>query len=1336
MSTRIASIIGSCALGAATAVWAAAPTPVAVWDGDFSAESLSKNGWTLNLMGNALSADNSTITIDRDNNGVRLDADTAVDGVTVVVRYSGLATGPSGRVLATSSVNKDYDRTGIRLTTGGALCGCANNSTDSGAMSNYGTIDGSAPSSGYMAFVYKGTSDDRGTFIYFKSAGGTYPAASSWGKYQLSYEADAGVSGVTLGGLRQAVSGWTAAKGMSITGVAVFEGRVPVDELEAYSFPAADYAVAADTTVSALNVALGDAREVALSVSPDVTITYDATFAASIVRMSSTGNIKFAAKAPPSAAELAKLDLSGVQGSVVRTWLNPGVVGYNFRNDSGGETDGQLATGGTWFISANSGNGTDTGLFADGLSKLSWSASGTWASGVGSSITTGYLDDNSSQSPVIMLSAVPYASYDVVIYCSTDSDNFKFSAKEVNGKLYTWNGSQTIETTDSNDAWGQSKSATIDEGTNALRVNGLSGSLTIKGGKYSNTTDLKCRGCIAAIQIMPSGVSSGKSEIVIDATEGWTTTDSDMLSGIRTSYRNVHVLGSGQNGATLNFGDLNAASMYISSHIVFYGGTHAVTIDGANNSTIGSNASEPILEVLDGTTLDFYQHDLSGWLGSAAAKVPSCNIQVDAGGQMNIRLDGAGTTYYQGRYTIYPGATVTSYVTTGNDAGSHLRFNGGAVEGSEQIYVPATTTSEPGVARFNGIEGNTGIFLASDETAGLGIFVGDNSTLEFDLDIAGVAAAPLAKWGEGRLNFNGGLSGYAGTLTVNEGTVQLGDTSVASLVNNATVEVVYGGENSEGQVVGTKITSYSGTGDIWVTLTQDLLDEIENNPSSDGYTLLPGVRIRADKVRVGNAPAGYSVHVSGNGMVLSNGTDGYPEWTGASNDWSSSQFDGRQFATENMDVFFSQGEQPETAVTVTANHAPTVNSITFIADDTAYTLSPHSGPNADKVTSTGTLSVSGLAPVRVETPLEVAGIALGEGSEFTFANTALTVPEGQLTGSGTLILDPGEGKEFTMSAANIGYTGEAVIASGTVKMGHHECFGQMNRAASVRVKGGATLDENLAECKSVYYAENGYANRVVLEDGATFTSSSDNFYQGSPDNKYAPVSSLTLEGDANAVADVADVAMSLAYNWDYTHINLGGYTLTKTGDHDFYVSAPSISGSGVLDVKAGGLVMSASYWGSRQGTFSDGTLKLAAGTVFKMTPYLDHAPTFTVKNLELNGSVHRDDEASTLTVTGYVTGNGTTPMLTLAEGAVFKPTGTGYLTVSESLSGTMTIDLSGIDMAHVMAVPLFKVGSAENLPASSDLVFSESLPRGWKLAVTRDGCGYKLAKQAFDIRLR
>ena len=162
--------------------------------------------------------------------------------------------------------------------------------------------------------------------------------------------------------------------------------------------------------------------------------------------------------------------------------------------------------------------------------------------------------------------------------------------------------------------------------------------------------------------------------------------------------------------------------------------------------------------------------------------------------------------------------------------------------------------------------------------------------------------------------------------------------------------------------------------------------------------------------------------------------------------------------------------------------------------------------------------------------------------------------------------------------------------------------------------------------------------------------------------------------------------------------------------------------------------------------FTEGTLRLDSGTYFNMTHYYTSGKyhVFTVKNLELNGIVTRqagtDATNSTLTVTGYVTGNGTTPMLTLAEGAVFKPAGTGYLTITESLTlpSVLTNDVSGINFDAVSTVPLFKVGLPEMLPEAEKMAFScGKLPKRWSLVKTSDGLGYKLKKEmSFSIRLR
>ena len=105
-------------------------------------------------------------------------------------------------------------------------------------------------------------------------------------------------------------------------------------------------------------------------------------------------------------------------------------------------------------------------------------------------------------------------------------------------------------------------------------------------------------------------------------------------------------------------------------------------------------------------------------------------------------------------------------------------------------------------------------------------------------------------------------------------------------------------------------------------------------------------------------------------------------------------------------------------------------------------------------------------------------------------------------------------------------------------------------------------------------------------------------------------------------------------------------------------------------------------------------------------------------------------------VFGY-RGKGTTPMLTMSEGAVFKPNGTGYFTVTESLSGTMMIDMSGLDLESTYnKIPLVKVGSAEMRSSVSVDFVSGTKPKGWALVKTADGLGYDLARTGFSIIVR
>ena len=139
--------------------------------------------------------------------------------------------------------------------------------------------------------------------------------------------------------------------------------------------------------------------------------------------------------------------------------------------------------------------------------------------------------------------------------------------------------------------------------------------------------------------------------------------------------------------------------------------------------------------------------------------------------------------------------------------------------------------------------------------------------------------------------------------------------------------------------------------------------------------------------------------------------------------------------------------------------------------------------------------------------------------------------------------------------------------------------------------------------------------------------------------------------------------------------------------------------------------------------FADGTHTVAGALA------ADGVLTFT--NLVINGSADCG-----VAVSGFISGHGTVASLTLAEGAAFKPDGTDYLTVSDSLTGTMLIDLSDLALESMTQVPLFKTGTAAILPAANAVRFVGGRPGSWNLRAVRQGYGYDLRKGGIAIFVR
>ena len=504
------------AFSLASAAFAA--TPVAVWDGDFSQDNASQNGWRIDNRNETHAADWSSVTLDRDNQGLMINSESGKSGMTVLVKYSGLSNSASAhRVLAASCVTAayKYDRTGITLKSDGKLVGLWNSSTSASSDIDNGMASGSIASSGVMAFTY----GNGGTYLYYGSDTASISSTAAWGASGLKSSSDSdnsSIYGAAIGGMcaEASRSGYEAAKGMTISGIAVFDRVLSVEEMTGYIWPSEVYTLpiqkdvlGASVRVSAIKTLAKFAAQnysaVDLEVEEGMTIIVDEPFDDNIHAVLSSGSITLSAESQPDASYFANVDFSGVKGGLLRSWLTPGVVGLNFSKNYGNVVSDALVTSVSW-VGTSGANGNSTALFADGLTKVTWSSGGVYsynyADNEQSSFIHGYLDDGSNRGNgvEICVANVPYETYDVIIYASTDTADARFLAKTVNGTAYTVVSSGIVSAGDA--AWGMSRQETPVYGVNAMRIKNLSGPLSIYGGARSGSN----RGGIAAIQIMPA----------------------------------------------------------------------------------------------------------------------------------------------------------------------------------------------------------------------------------------------------------------------------------------------------------------------------------------------------------------------------------------------------------------------------------------------------------------------------------------------------------------------------------------------------------------------------------------------------------------------------------------------------------------------------------------------------------------------------------------------------------------------------------------------------------------------------------------------------------------
>lgn len=460
--------------------------------------------------------------------------------------------------------------------------------------------------------------------------------------------------------------------------------------------------------------------------------------------------------------------------------------------------------------------------------------------------------------------------------------------------------------------------------------------------------------------------------------------------------------------------------------------------------------------------------------------------------------------------------------------------------------------------------------------------------------------------------------------------------------------------------------------------------------------------------------------------------------------WTNEDGSGEFESEDNWDV----GELPDAGE----------DFIVHVEEDTILTVNDDYVFGTMYVEGEGTVTFEGAGSIAVDRVFVRNGASLVVGSELSFAQirieadsaATLTDPSvlaaGGLTGSGTFRIDPGAGNVVTMPGDNVGWHGRTVVMSGTVKYGSWSSFGDAltdrSALASILVMGGATLDQN-GQSAYKFNSSDQLLDQSPMEKPEVILQGNAVFTLGAPtgqDMNYSAVTILTLEGDATVTNDHR-LSISEALNSKYTHFNLGANTLTKTGTNDLYISACEITGTGTFDVRQGSITISSSRDPSYcPGVFTHGTLRIADGAALNFVCFDDirnstkpGSGCLTVKNLVLDGTVTRESKPdhgeSYLRVTGSVTGHGTTPMLTMGEGAVFKPDGAGYLTLTEKIEGPVTVDISDPALADKALVPLLRVPTALESAADSALDISDC-SSGWMLKkkTEEDYVHYYIAK--------
>ena len=1305
-------------LGLVSTGWAAAP--VAVWDGaadsvyDFS--NLTHNGYVLGNLGsgyyNSVAADYSYLQIGNENQkaAITLKKSSGNMGAsTVIIRCENLMDHEGCNRAVLSFLNNNNPYIGVGQYNSGSHMSSfiwSNAMWDNSAnVKKDGAFSGS-PITIALAYSY-----NDGTEYYVDgekicSAGGL--RASGYGP-----------QGVCIGGVGADGSGmFYAMKGMKVTAIAFFDSKISDADIAAYRFPS-EYIkytkISADTSVSGINAQIDTANfeSNTVSVANGVRITVDEAFGGTSeapLPITSAGSITLYADPQPATSYFTGVDFSGVKGGVLRSWLTPGVVGYNFRSTSGSDTSLALVSGGTWLpaSTADDASGSTTEMFADGLSTFAWSSKNTWEWSSGT-LLNGYLDDGGSQAK-ITLSNVPYETYDVIVYAATDTEDYSFKAVTVNGTQYTWD-ENSGEAVAGSATWGISHQPLAAYGKNALRIKNLSGPLEIKGGSNSNNA----RGCIAAVQIMPTtavDVEVMDYTLTLDGTaKNWSTgtwTSGGIEVSAPTLARNVEIVATASTALTID------SAVKVSQLTISGAGASVVTMSNGSGGSLsvgevvvasgilkpnGTPSTSMKLRVQDGGAID---------LASAAAS----GYYVKIAGQ-GVLKDGVYTGALFSSANISGGAAQLRGITLSANATIRCDYNWGIIRsnydsgtlslggytltkvGSANFWICNVTDSASGNIVVS--EGNFATIKTKSTFSNATLTIGDGATLRMDTPDGGGATDLEVK----------NLVCDAGS-TVNIAAARTLKVTTA-LTANGTMKPLgtvtcNGSMTIGGDVVVPSDKTWTVAGTLTVADGGKL--EIKNNALvpgalalADGGTLkIAKVSDAAHKVTAGTVtfPASGAAIIDVSDIPDLDENDKVDVLTGNTSlpsDVSTLKIVGKQCSLESesntLKVVNDGGLVWDDGWTTGKD--PTKYGDAIIASSGTVALGGTS-LSFDSVTLSGSGTVS-FSATGSET-VSIKNLEIGAGVTLT-ANAALDLTGCTITGDGTLDIPVGttyamdgvtssakvtvEGTletsgTTTLSAANTSAQGSLIHVVGdstTLSTCWQGMSGDINVASGATLKFGASLYEgedlhhnninpNGTLDIDVYGTLNVGQNRLELGSGITF-----NIHANARVEEIYYASSGALYWTGNGVINVDGDAATLA-----ARINIANnvvLSLDIDDDASLAITSAFIAAGGGSITKAGaGTLDLTAITPSKPMTIN-------AGTVVAVT-----APTTAVVNeagiLKLtNTDAYKDDRTTNMS---GITGTGT-----------IRYNGSGWRSLPNS-SGNVFADTLSVELEQESGVPI------------------------------------------------